>query len=194
MENAYRESNALLEKAICFATERHSGAVRKATTTPYILHPLEAMQILASVKADTPLLIAGVLHDTVEDTETTIEEIAEMFGADAADLVSANSEDKAKSWDERKTHTMEMLKTAPLRVKMLIAADKIANLRSMAADYKALGDALWARFNAPKEKQAWYYCGIRNALADLQYHAQTQPLYAEITDLCGEVFGDYMHG
>lgn len=192
MESNYQENNLLLEKAISFAVERHSGAVRKATTTPYILHPLEAMQILASVKADTFLLIAGVLHDTVEDTETTIEEIAELFGSDVADLVSANSEDKSKSWDERKTHTIKSLKEAPLRVKMLIAADKIANLRSIAADYKELGEDLWKRFNAPKEKQAWYYCGIQKSLSDLQYHTETQPLYSEITDLCNEVFADYM--
>ena len=190
MNNEDRKNNQALEKAICFAVDRHRGAVRKATTIPYILHPLEAMLILASVKADTSLLIAGVLHDTVEDTDTTLEEIAEQFGPEVADLVSANSEDKSKSWDERKSHTIQSLQDAPLRIKMLVAADKIANLRSIAADDQMLGNDLWKRFNAPKEKQAWYYYGIKRSLSDLQNIDQTRPLYVELARLYDQIFTD----
>lgn len=92
-DDDYKRENHLLEKAIHFATAKHAGQLRKGTTTPYIVHPLETMNILRSMNADTNLLIAGLLHDTVEDTDTTVEEIAEVFGTDVADLVGGHSED-----------------------------------------------------------------------------------------------------
>lgn len=189
MERTYIENNILLDKAICLAVERHSGQVRKGSATPYIVHPLETMSILVSAKAETTLLIAGVLHDTVEDTDTTLEEIADLFGNDVAELVSYNSEDKSKSWDERKKHTIDSLKNAPFNVKLLAASDKLSNLRSIAADYKAVGEDFWKRFNAPKEKQAWYYSGLCASLSDLANHSETRPMYSELLALYNEVFG-----
>lgn len=180
-----------MNTAIEFATKKHSGQFRKATAIPYILHPLEVLQILYSMRADINLLIAGVLHDTVEDTDTTLDEIKELFGDDVAMLVASNSEDKSKSWDERKLHTINELLVADERVKMLIMADKLANLRSIAYDYLVKGDGLWVRFNAPKEKQAWYYDGILDALYDLQYNPQCEKAYWELTGLFKDVFVKY---
>lgn len=180
-----------LNTAIEFATKKHSGQFRKATAIPYILHPLEVLQILYSMRADTNLMIAGVLHDTVEDTDTTLEEIRELFGDDVATLVASNSEDKSKTWDERKQHTIDELAKANERVKMLIMADKLSNIRSIAYDYEVMGDALWTRFNAPKEKQAWYYDGILDALYDLQDVPGCEKAYWEITGLFKDVFVKY---
>lgn len=180
-----------LNTAIEFATKKHSGQFRKATTIPYILHPLEVLQILYSMRADTNLMIAGVLHDTVEDTDTTLDEIKELFGDDVAELVASNSEDKSKSWDERKQHTIDELASAPKRVKMLIMADKLSNIRSIAYDYEARGDGLWKRFNAPKEKQAWYYDGILDALYDMQDIPDCEKAYWELTGLFKDVFVKY---
>ena len=180
-----------LNTAIEFATKKHSGQFRKATAIPYILHPLEVLQILYSIRADVNLLIAGVLHDTVEDTDTTLDEIRELFGDDVAMLVSSNSEDKSKSWDERKSHTINELMVADARVKKLIMADKLSNIRSIAYDYAVSGDALWTRFNAPKEKQAWYYDGIVDALYDLQYDSQCEKAYWELMGLFKDVFVKY---
>ena len=180
-----------LEKAICFATARHAGQVRKGSDIPYITHPLETMNILNAMKADTHLLIAGVLHDTVEDTDTTSEEILELFGEDVAALVAAHTEDKSKSWMERKQHTIDDLQTAPLRVKMLIMADKVSNLRSMYTDYKLIGDELWKRFNAPKEKQAWYYSGVQDALYEMQNYIETERIYWEMVGLFKDLFVSY---
>lgn len=188
MDNSFKKENELLEKAIHFATERHSGAVRKGKTIPYILHPLETLQILASMKADANLMIAGVLHDTVEDTDTTLEEIIEHFGEDVGALVKSNSEDKSKSWEERKAHTIEYLKNAPRREKMLIMADKLANIRSLARDYLEVGDRLWERFNAPKEKQAWYYSGVQDSLFDMQSYDETSAAYWEFVAAFKDVF------
>lgn len=158
-----------LNEAINFAVKKHSDQVRKATTIPYILHPLEVLQILYSMRADTNVMIAGVLHDTVEDTDTTLDEIMELFGSDVAQLVASNSEDKSKSRDERKKHTIAELANADKRVKMLVLADKLSNMRSIAIDYEKSGDELWERFNAPKEKQAWYYSGVQDALYDMYF-------------------------
>ena len=185
-----RTANQRLDDAIRFATERHAGQTRKGTNIPSILHPLEVLQILYSMRADTELLIAGVLHDTVEDTDTTLEEIRERFGADVADLVASNSEDKSKTWDERKQHTIEMLRGANHRVKQLILADKLSNLRSIAYDYRKVGDKLWERFNAPASKQAWYYGGIDDALNSLQY-TDCKDAYWEYVGLFKDVFVKY---
>lgn len=149
-----RENNGMLEKAMQYAMECHKGAVRKGTERPYILHPIETLQILSSMNADTNLMIAGLLHDTLEDTDATLLDIYEQFGVDVAALVNAHTEDKRKIWYMRKLHTIDELTKANIRHKMLVLADKVANLRNMYADYKQIGDELWERFNAPKELQA----------------------------------------
>ena len=114
------QDNARLNQAILFATERHAGQLRKGTVLPYILHPLETMQILSNMQADINLQIAGLLHDTIEDTDTTAAEIAALFGDDVAALVNHHSEDKSKSWLERKTQALTALQTADDRLKMLV--------------------------------------------------------------------------
>ena len=190
METVQRE-NARLNQAIAFATERHAGQLRKGTALPYILHPLETLLILSQMQADMNLQIAGVLHDTVEDTDTTIEEIAALFGDDVASLVNHHSEDKSKSWAERKTRAIMEAKQADERIKMLILADKLSNLRAIARDYEAEGEKFWERFNAPKEKQAWYYNGILDALSDLQQYTETAAAYRELTEYYKDAFVIY---
>lgn len=180
-----------LNQAIIFATERHAGQVRKGTEIPYIVHPLETMLILSNMHADINVQIAGLLHDLVEDTDTTVEEIAKLFGDDVAALVNHHSEDKSKSWAERKTTAIYALKQADERIKMLVLADKLSNLRSIARDYRELGDTVWERFNAPKEKQAWYYNGILDALSDLQQYIETAEAYRELTEHYKDVFVIY---
>jgi len=177
-----------LNRAIVYAVQKHAGQFRKGTVKPYITHPLETMQILNSMKADNNLLMAGVLHDTVEDTDATQEEIRELFGDDVGDLVCAHSEDKSKSWEERKQHTIDELATADRRLQMLVMADKVANLRSMAADYKKIGFRLWYRFNAPEAKQAWYYSGIQDALYHMQDDPDCKAVYWEMVGLFKDLF------
>lgn len=177
-----------LNQAIVFATERHAGQVRKGSDSPYIVHPLETMLILSNLHTDINVQIAGLLHDLVEDTDTTVEEIAALFGTDVAALVNHHTEDKNKSWAERKTTAIAALKQADARTKMLVLADKLSNLRSIAKDYATLGDAVWERFSAPKEKQAWYYNGILDALSDLQQYTETAEAYKTLTDYYKDVF------
>lgn len=185
-----KEENALLEKAICFATERHTSQRRKGNGKPYIMHPLETMTILNSMYADIPLLIAGVLHDVLEDTKTSEEEMRAVFGNEVTELVLAHTEDKSKTWDERKLSAIVEAAVGERRVQMLILADKVANLRSMQQDYSQMGDALWENFHAPMEKQAWYYGNMLNALQELSEYEETAYVYEEMVGLFEDLFED----
>lgn len=185
------DAKDLMNDAIVFAVQHHAGQLRKGTDQPYIFHPLETMLILRSMHADPALLIAGVLHDTVEDTSATLAEIREQFGEEVARLVAAHSEDKSRSWRERKQHTIDTLAHADRRMQMLVMADKVSNLRSMTADYAQVGDALWQRFNAGAAEQAWYYSGIQDALFEMQNDADGAAVYWEMVALFKDLFVHY---
>ena len=183
-----RENNGTLEAAMTFAMEAHRGGVRKGTGKPYILHPVETLQILASMDADTNLMAAGLLHDTLEDTPVTLLDIYDQFGVDVAALVNGHTEDKRNIWYMRKLQTVTELPRENIRQKMLTIADKVANLRSMQTDYKQIGEELWSRFNAPKHLQAWYYSKLCDGLAELQDFSETEDVYWEMTRLYKDLF------
>ena len=163
------EENCLLESGIINAMLWHDGQLRKGTNLPYIVHPLEVMNILLQMGADKKLMIAGVLHDTVEDTEAALEDIEEIFGKEIADLVASHTEmDKSLPWRERKEIALEHLAKASKREQMLVLADKLSNIEAMVRDFDKLGDELWERFNQGKEQQEWYYREAVKALAPLK--------------------------
>jgi len=152
----------LVTKAISFAAERHAQAekpYRKGTNIPYIFHPVNAGKILSELGAPDNLVVAAILHDLLEDTETTLGEIDQNFGAEVAELVQNVSEPEhgKKAWRERKQHTIERLKTAEPDVLKVACADKIDNIQAIRRDYEQIGEELWKRFNASKEDQSWYY-------------------------------------
>lgn len=180
--------NLKLEEAIHFATNCHSGQMRKGSTTPFILHPLEVMQLLAGMNADANLLIAGLLHDVVEDTEVGIDEIKNAFGEDVANLVAGHSQDKTRTWQERKQTEIDETLHADIRMKKLVLADKLANMRSIHKDYREIGEKLWSRFNAGKEKQAWYYGKMIESLACMEKDEDTTRYYKELKILYEEMF------
>ena len=178
-----------VQQAVCFAAHAHGIQLRKGSDTPYILHPMEVCCILNAMGADTELMIAGLLHDTLEDTGTTREEIRDAFGEGVLALVCAHTEDKSKSWRERKSRTIDELVGADVHLQMLVLADKLANLRSMVRDYNALGEALWGRFKAPKEQQAWYHRGVLHSLSPLWEVPQARWGMQEAQALAEELFG-----
>ena len=160
--------HVVVEKAIAFATQAHEGQFRKGTTRPFIVHPLEVGQIVATLTDDAEIICAAFLHDTIEDCEdVTREIIACEFSERVADLVDQESEDKSKTWIERKGTTIERLKSAPWEVKIIALGDKLSNMRDIDRDYPENGDNLWNRFRM-KDKQmiGWYYKGILNSLQD----------------------------
>ena len=174
----------LIHEAIIFAAGKHAGQMRKGTDIPYFSHPAEVMQILTENQCSEKVIIAGILHDTLEDTGTTPTEILDRFGEEILKIVAAESEDKSKTWKERKQATIDHLSGASLEAKLVCCADKLSNLRSMAADKEAIGDKLWERFNAVKSDIEWYYRGIAAALPELAGYK----MYGELTALNNEVF------
>jgi (p)ppGpp synthase/HD superfamily hydrolase len=152
-------------KAIEFSTKAHAGQYRKGTKIPYITHLLNVAKILIEHECPEPVIAAGILHDTIEDTRVTVDDIREAFGNEVADLVNAVSEPNKSdhTWENRKAHTIKHLKSALPEVLIISLADKLDNIKAIREDYERIGDKLWKRFNRSKEKQQWYY----QALADV---------------------------
>lgn len=175
----------MIEKAIIFATVAHEGKKRKGTNIPYILHPLEAANIVMSIKYDEELIAAAVLHDILEETPFTEKDLQERFGDRVGSLVASESENKLFTWEERKKQTIEDLeKTTDLGFLIVALGDKLSNMRSIQRDYLALGDELWSRFNRGKEEQSWYY----RSLVECMRRLEPFPAYQEFKRLVEEVF------
>ena len=190
----------LLDRAIEFAAVKHAGQERKGTTIPYITHVIEAMEIVSRMTEDEEIRAAAVLHDTLEDTETTKEELIEAFGRRVADLVAAESEDKRKdlpeeeTWLIRKTETIKHLKEASTEVKMLALGDKLSNIRAMTRDYRVIGEKLWQKFNEKDPiKQGMYYGLLANNFWEDEFLRET-PEFKEYAELCADLFSGTYDG
>lgn len=177
-----------IDKAIAFATKAHTGQKRKGTNIDYIVHPLAVAKLLTEAGCNEDTIIAGYLHDAVEDNEKiSLEDIARIFGYRVAGIVEACSEpDKALPWKERKTHTIEMMKTAPTAVRLVVTCDKLHNATCMLNDYKSCGMELWERFNESRENQQWYYLSLVESLGVKKF--DTHPLHIALAKTVEELF------
>jgi len=178
----------LLDSALIFAAVAHQNQKRKATDIPYIVHPVGVMLILIEFGENDPeLLAAALLHDTVEDSGVTHDQIRKEFGDRVAEIVAGCSEpDKDDTWENRKNHTIHYIKGAPRHIQLVSAADKLHNLRSMIKDYEEVGDKVWSRFKRGKDDIAWYY---RSVLASLREGGLSgHPLMKELDALITELF------
>ena len=150
--------SALIFHAIQFASAAHAGQYRKGSRVPYIIHPIRVAEILIEAGCAERLSVAAVLHDTVEDCFVTFEQIGKLFGAPVAELVRGASEpDKAASWEHRKQHTIDLLRTAGEDLLMVSVADKLDNIRSIREELALHGECAWTRFRRGREQQRWYY-------------------------------------
>jgi len=190
----------LLDRAIEFAMVKHAGQERKGTTIPYITHIIEAMEIVSRMTEDEEIRAAAVLHDTLEDTRTTKEELIEAFGQRVADLVASESEDKRKdlpekdTWLLRKMETIKHLKEASTEVKMIALGDKLSNIRAMTRDYRVIGEKLWQKFNVKDPKQqGWYYGALASIFGEDKFLQET-PEYKEYAELCANLFSGTYDG
>ena len=181
----------LLDRAILFAVKAHASTERRGKGYPYIIHPLEAVEIVATMTADQELLAAAALHDTVEDTDVTVEQIRMEFGERVASLVAAESDEmpegvsEAESWHARKQAAIDRLAHASHDAKMVALGDKLSNMRAIARDHAEIGDMLWSRFHAkdPKDHE-WHYRGLLEALRELEGTFA----YKEFETLVNQVF------
>ena len=182
----------LLDRAIIFAVRAHAGTERRGKGFPYIVHPMEAVEIVATMTPDQELLAAAALHDTVEDTDVTVDQIRAEFGDRIANLVAAESDafvegvSEEDSWHARKQAAIDRLAKAPRDAKMVALGDKLSNMRAIARDYAVQGDALWNLFHAKDPKDhAWHYRGLADSLRELQ----DTFAFREFEDLINQVFG-----
>ena len=151
-----------LERALRWGAVAHEGQFRKGEKTPYYEHVVGVALILDRLGFDESVVIAGLLHDVVEDTETTLDQVRERFGDEVAKTVEACSEIKTdgegrkRPWIDRKRDHLKALAGAPLEVRAVILADKLHNLLSIACDLED-GRPVWSIFNAPRADVLWYY-------------------------------------
>ena len=181
----------LLDRAIVFAVHAHAGTERRGKGFPYIVHPLEAVEIVATMTRDQELLAAAALHDTVEDTDTTVEQIRAEFGDRIASLVASESDVVLEglaaedSWHARKQAAIDRLARASHDAKIVALGDKLSNMRAIARDYAEQGDALWTLFHAKDRKDhEWHYRGLAASLSELRGTFA----YQEFEQLIDQVF------
>lgn len=160
----------VVEQAFRFAARAHRDHFRKASDLPYVVHPAAVSMLLQKSGFDDPeILAAALLHDTVEDTDASIEDVAREFTDRVAQLVSAVTEEKRddagrkRSWEERKQLHIDHLCKAESDVCAIVLADKLHNLYSMLFDLNA-GEELWQRFGASKERIEWYHSSMIDAV------------------------------
>lgn len=155
----------LIDYAIYFATKAHTGQKRKTEQdVDMIFHPFTVGMTLQRAGANNECVIAGILHDVVEDTKYTLEDIKEQFGTQIANIVDEVSENKSLPWKERKIEAINKIKTASIDGKLVECADKISNLESLYNLYQEEGEEVWKSFNKPKEEQKWYYTNMYQAV------------------------------
>lgn len=182
----------LLDRAIVFAVRAHAGTERRGKGFPYIVHPMEAVEIVATMTRDQELLAAAALHDTVEDTDVTVEQIRAEFGDRIASLVASESDivqegvSEEDSWHARKQAAIDRLAAASHDAKIVALGDKLSNMRAIARDYATQGDKFWNLFHAkdPKDHE-WHYRGLAASLHELQ----DTFAYKEFEQLINKVFG-----
>ena len=181
----------MIALAIEVAVRAHQNQVRKGTDIPYVIHPLAVGIILAKAGCSDDVIIAGILHDTVEDTSITLDYLQNIFGEKVSTIVEGVSEpDKSLPWEERKRHTHDFLKRASPEVKFVALADKLNNISATVSDYLKTGEELWKRFNRGREAQKWYYQGLVQVLRDDSADEAYQTLHEQFAQEVSGVFGN----
>ena len=198
MANKYMDTE-LLDRAIVFAVQAHHNSERRGKGFPYIVHPMEAVEIVATITPDQELLAAAALHDTIEDTDVTFDQLREAFGERIARLVHDESDqldgvvfkpetaqqDESATWHQRKQAAIDRLAAAPHNAKIVAMGDKLSNMRAIWRDYQQKGDELWKIFHVTdKASHEWHYRGLAASLSELS----DTFAYREFVRLIDEVF------
>jgi len=159
-----------LQRAFAYAAKMHAGQARKATTVPYLSHLMAVASLVLEAGGDEEMAIAALLHDVVEDCGgmPRLREIRQKFGARVARIVKGCTDSFAEpkpDWIERKRGYLEEVKHADDETRLVSASDKLHNVRTILADYRKDGDAIWVRFNGRKDGTLWYYRALSDEYA-----------------------------
>lgn len=150
------------QRAFVFAAEKHAGQTRKASTIPYLAHLMGVTSLVLEFGGDEDLAIAALLHDVVEDCggAPMLKEVRRRFGSRVAKVVEGCTDSDTipkPPWRERKETYIRHLKTADADTRLVSAADKLNNVRSILSDYREVGESIWSRFNGGRDGTLWYY-------------------------------------
>ena len=159
-------------RAFLFAADKHAGQTRKASSIPYIAHLMGVASLVLEFGGDEDMAIAALLHDVVEDCGgvAMLKEVRRRFGPRVAKIVDGCTDsdtDPKPPWRERKESYLRHLKKANGETRLVSAADKLNNVRSILSDYREVGELIWARFNGGRQGTLWYY---RNLLEEFLRH------------------------
>lgn len=173
-----------------FAIKAHKGQVRKVEPDkPLIVHPINVANILKEYGFSKEVIDAGYLHDVVEDTEYTLDDIKMLFGDKIYNLVkNATDEDKNLSWEERKKNKIERIKNLDFESRALICADKISNLEDLRNLFGKEQHYDFSKLNRGFEKQKWYYENIYKSLID---GVEIHPIFERLNYLINQVFYEF---
>ena len=170
-----KERQSRFERALEFAMKAHRGQVRKGSSVPYIVHPIETALIAMTLSDDQDVIVAALFHDIIEDTKYGAKEIEMAFGARVASLVQAESENKRRgqdasaTWKIRKQEFIDSLADKSKEGKVIALADKLSNMRATYQGCRKNGEEFWERFHEKrKEMHAWYYRSITDGLREFE--------------------------
>jgi (p)ppGpp synthase/HD superfamily hydrolase len=154
-------------RAFQFAADKHAGQTRKASSIPYIAHLMGVASLALEAGGDEDLAIAALLHDVVEDCggAPMLKEVRRRFGARVAKVVGGCTDADTypkPPWRERKENYLRHLAAADADTRLVSAADKLNNVRSILSDYREVGELVWARFQGGREGTLWYYRSLRD--------------------------------
>lgn len=176
--------NSKIDRAIMYAALAHKDQMRKTNDgLPYISHPVSVGFILQSAGFDEDTIIAGILHDTIEDTGKSASEIEDVFGKRVRKIVEGVSENKSLAWEERKESYAEKVFVGDNSIKAVSAADKIQNISSLISAVKEGREEIWSRFKKDKLTTVNHYFEFAEALKEKWNH----PLALELFGLAQEL-------
>jgi (p)ppGpp synthase/HD superfamily hydrolase len=175
-------------RAFLFAADKHKFQTRKASAVPYIGHLMGVASLVLEAGGDEDLAIAALLHDVVEDCggKAMQKEVQRRFGTRVAKVVDGCTDadtDPKPPWRERKENYIRHLKHADADTRLVSAADKLNNVRSILSDYRASGESIWSRFNGGREGTLWYYRTLRDEFLRRQPNRITRDLEQAVNEL-----------
>lgn len=170
----------IAKKAFGVAIEKHKTQKTKIKGTPFVIHPIDAGNILISEGCDNNLIAAGFLHDTIEDTSYTLDELKKDFNEDVKNLVEFSTEDMAKSWQQRKEEMISKCKTGRKRELLLEFADKFSNLKTASNEKEEFGKEVFNNFSGSYEEIKDYYSRMYGIFKERLPNLKNLKLYNKI--------------
>ncbi len=176
------------QQAFIYAYDLHADQRRKGKDVPYISHLMGVTALVLEHGGTENQAIAALLHDAVEDQggRPTLDEIRKRFGDEVAQIVDGCTDadtDPKPPWQERKEKYIAHLHEAGTAVRLVAAADKLYNARTILADYRTEGDDVWARFVGGKDGTLWYYRSLANTLREIGPSALADELGRVVSEL-----------